>query len=220
MHYVSTTNGIDHSEPFQLLTTNSAEPSEESWLQAQSLIGDVIEFDDGPEDGATFMSLPGYLSKAKAYTGFSTDVRDFLYRNKRLQLWKHLKQKLVSKPTESESDFRVRLAQAARELRDAEVDKLGTKYAPKIATLEERKRKAEQKVAKEKEQAKQSSINTGINILSTVLGAVFGRKLGSTANVGKAATTVRRARAKFLKNKAMSVPPKMMSKLSKPRSMN
>jgi len=50
----------------------------------------------------------------------------------------------LSKPGESERDFRIRLQQAAREARDRQADELKKKYAPKLAALGERKRKAEQ----------------------------------------------------------------------------
>jgi hypothetical protein len=101
--------------------------------------------------------------------------------------------KLVSQTKETEAEFRIRLSQAARERRDSEIEKLRVKYAPKLDALLERKRKAEQKVAKEKEQAKQQWWQTGISIGTSVLGAVLGRKMGSATNVGRVATSARSA---------------------------
>ena len=100
---------------------------------------------------------------------------------------------MVSNPGEAERDFRVRLQQSAREDRDAEVEKLRVKYAPKLATLQERKRRAEQAVEREKQQAQASGWNTAISVGATVIGAIFGRKTISAGTIGKATTAARGA---------------------------
>jgi hypothetical protein len=46
--------------------------------------------------------------------------------------------KLVSKPEESERDFQARIQLSGRETRDAEVEKLRERYAPKVARLQEK----------------------------------------------------------------------------------
>ena len=51
--------------------------------------------------------------------------------------------KLTSRAGESERDFRLRLAQAARESRDAAVEKLRASYAPQVARLTQRVQTAE-----------------------------------------------------------------------------
>ena len=71
--------------------------------------------------------------------------------------------KQTSSPDESEAEFRVRLVQRAREQRDEQVESLRKKYAPKIASLEERIRKAQIKVEKEKAQASRN-VSVGCTI--------------------------------------------------------
>jgi hypothetical protein len=110
-----------------------------------------------------------------------------------LQIWKCAALKQVSKPGELEGDFRARLSQLAREARDLKVDKLRAKYAPKLALVEERLRKALQKVEKEKAQASQQTTQTLVTVVSSILGAFTGRKLASAANVSRAATAARAA---------------------------
>jgi hypothetical protein len=97
----------------------------------------------------------------------------------------------ASRPGESERDFRARLHHAAREARDAQVEKLRQKYAPKLATLQDRIRRAEQARQVQAEQARQSKLSTAISFGATVLGAVFGRKAASVGNVGRAGTAAR-----------------------------
>ena len=71
--------------------------------------------------------------------------------------------------------------------------KLRNKFAPKLAALQEQLRKAFQRVEKEKAQANQQTMNMAVSLGSSILGAVFGRKLASATNIGRAATTIRGA---------------------------
>ena len=61
-----------------------------------------------------------------------------------------------------------------------------------MAVLEERKRKAQQAVDREAEQAKDSQLQTAISVGSTLLGAFVGRR-GLSSTVGRATTAARGA---------------------------
>ena len=101
--------------------------------------------------------------------------------------------RLVSNPGEDERAFRIRLQQATREKRDDKVEQLRQKYAPKAAALQERIRKAQEAVAREKAQADQQKMQTAISFGATLLGALGGRKINSSGNIGKATTAARGA---------------------------
>ena len=96
-------------------------------------------------------------------------------------MFKSTRFEVSSQPGESEGDFRNRLSVAAREQRDAAVEKLRTKYAAKHATLTERIRKAEQAVDREAEQARGAKVQTAISLGSTILGAFLGRRKSAPA---------------------------------------
>ncbi len=87
--------------------------------------------------------------------------------------------------------FRIRIQQNAREQRDRAVEALRGKYAPKIAALQEKVRKAQQAMDREAAQAQQVEMQTVISVGATLLGAFMGRKVASTANIGKATTAIR-----------------------------
>ena len=96
-------------------------------------------------------------------------------------------------PGEAERDFRVRLQQSARERRDEAVEKLRQKYAPKLASRQERLRRAQQTVEREAEQAKHQQVQTAISVGATLLGAFAGRKVLGTSTLGRATTAARGA---------------------------
>jgi phage host-nuclease inhibitor protein Gam len=140
---------------------------------------------------ATFRELPGPASKAKNYADWSKAFITWLSRNEALEIYRSPSLGLVSTAGESEGDFRVRLQQAARERRDDEVTRLRQKYAPKVAALQERLRRAEQSVQKEQQQASEQKTQAAISIGASVIGALLGRKTLSASNVGRATTAAR-----------------------------
>jgi hypothetical protein len=101
--------------------------------------------------------------------------------------------KAGSNPGESEADFRLRLGQRAREARDAAADKLRKKYATKLTALDERLRKAESRIAREEGEATRQHVDTAVSVGAGILGALFGRKVASASNVGRARSAVRSA---------------------------
>ncbi len=100
---------------------------------------------------------------------------------------------MTSAPGGSEGDFRAHIALALREKRDADIDKLRKKYAPRLAMLTEQVRKSEERVQREKAQVTDQTMHTAISIGTTLLGALLGRKALSSANVGRAGSAVRSA---------------------------
>jgi hypothetical protein len=138
-----------------------------------------------------FNDLPDAASKARNYTGWSRDFVTWLYGSQKLDLLRSPSTGKLSNPGEAERDFRIRLQQAAREERDQVAAALRQKYSVKVATLQEKVRKAQQAVDRETAQAKQSGMQTAISVGATLLGAFTGRKIGSAGNLGRAATAVR-----------------------------
>jgi DNA repair exonuclease SbcCD ATPase subunit len=79
----------------------------------------------------------------------------------------------------------------AREQRDELIETLREKYASKLATLQERKRRAEQTVEKQAEQARKAKMDTALSVGATLLGAFTGRKVLSQSNISKAKSAMR-----------------------------
>jgi len=89
--------------------------------------------------------------------------------------------------------FRIRLGQSTRENRDARLEQLRLKYAPKLSALNQKLAKAKQAVEREKGQATSEGLQTAVSIGTTLLGAFTGRKLLSSSNLSRASTAIRRA---------------------------
>jgi hypothetical protein len=193
VHFTQSTAGIDETRDVTAFLPAVSEVLPTIWDDAQVTQESELEQQPDGDEAGGFATLPADLSRAKTYTELQAALKDHLYRTQKLQLWKCAELKEVSKPGESEGDFRARITHGVREGRDLQVEKLRAKFAPKLATLQEQLRKAYQRVEKQKSQASQQTFNAAINVGTTILGAVFGRKLASAGNIGKAATTIRSA---------------------------
>ena len=192
-HYIQSrsADGIDEWREISLLQPIGDDVQADVWEGSDTLDQDDLpEFDDAIE-AAIYADLASELTQPKKYSTFQSQLKDHIYRNHTLKIWKCRRLKEQSKAGESESDFRVRLKHAAREMRDMQVEKLRRKYATRIASAEERARKAEQRVEREKEQQRSGRLSSMISVGTSVLGALFGRKLASATNVRRAGSAAR-----------------------------
>jgi hypothetical protein len=163
------------------------------WAASEPPAFTAEECEAEPVRGAGFAALPPAAGKAKSYEAWGKDFATWIYRERTLELFQSGSTGAVSKPGESEADFRSRIGQGAREARDAAADKLRQKYGLKLAALQERRRRAEQTVSREKQEATQAGVQTVISLGATVLGALFGRKGISATTIGRATTAARGA---------------------------
>lgn len=190
VRFVDSRNRVDESQHVLAAAEITDRAIPVDWAAAQELLIDVNDLETSPTDG-TFAPLPSAAAQAKNYEKWGKDFSAWLYANRKLTLFKSPILDLISRPGESERQFRLRLQQAAHEQRDAAVEKLRQKFAPKLAALQERFRRAQAARDREAEQAKRAKLDTVISFGSTLLGAFLGRKKLSAGTLGKAATTMR-----------------------------
>jgi flagellar motility protein MotE (MotC chaperone) len=186
VHFVDSRRDIQSKEDVLLLAALEDEVEGVDWYAARPLDLSSDHLEDEPVPGAAFGPLVSAGGEEKSYRTWSKSFSDALYRDRRLKLWKSPTYKEVSQPEESERDFRIRLGQLAREARDEQTEELREKYAKKLETLEDRIRRAEQKVEVQAEQARDQKLKTVVNIGSTLLGAFLGRKRLSSSRLGTA----------------------------------
>lgn len=162
-----------------------------NWQEAQAVELAESDLEKEPAAEAVYVPVPPAASKAKSYDSWRRAFLDDLYRNQTLELFRSRSLGQLSQADESERDFRIRLQQAAREERDRQVEALRKKYAPKLAVLQDRIRRAQQAVERETQQAQQAKMQTAVSFGATLLGAFLGRKTVSAATLGRATTAVR-----------------------------
>lgn len=193
LHYSQTAGGVDFWQKVRLIADISAEMPEEPWSIAELQSDESHDIEKTPDSDAQFVVLPADLTKPKSFQALATGLKDYLYRNQTLKLYHFVSLKILSEPGQSEGDFRVRVAAKVAEQRDAEVEKLRSKYAVKRKSLEDKQMRARQKLEREKSQANSKMMDAAISIGTTIFGSLMGRKTISATNLGKAATAAKTA---------------------------
>jgi hypothetical protein len=182
---------VDVTQDVVWLTPITDDAVPVDWAEAREVVLDPNALERQPVAGARFVPLPAAASQARNFANWQRDWVSALQASQKLTLLKSTTVNVVSEAGESEGDFRVRLQQTAREQRDALLAKLRARYAPRLATLQDRLRRAEQAVEREASQARQAKLSTALSFGSTLLGALLGRKVLSASNVNRAGTTLR-----------------------------
>jgi len=191
VNFVDNKNRINTTQSVVFLTpvTDSAIPVD--WENADQVQIALSDLEKANRTGAQFGDLPAAAGQSKNYSAWSRDFEDWLYGTQQIDLMRSPSLGKVSQPNEAERDFRIRVQQETRELRDQSVEKLRQKYAPKITTLKERIRRAQQAVDREQSQAKQQQLSAAVSVGATILGAIMGRKTLVRSTLGRATTAAR-----------------------------
>jgi len=193
LRHANASAGIDQWQQLALLAELDDATADEPWSEATRLGRALPEIEETPLASASFAPLPSAAARAKSYERWRKQLESQLYREHPLVVWKCARPKATSEPGETVDEFRGRLRALAREARDLEVEKLRARFAPKLASLQDRISSAERRVEVEEEQYEDRKRSTWIAAGTTLVGALFGRKLASAANVGRAATLARGA---------------------------
>jgi hypothetical protein len=193
LHFVSTKAKVDLWEDVTIVAPLGDDVPQDVWEEGEAVAGTVPRLQEAPETDAKFSSLPDEATSPKKYSSWKTALKNHLYRHRTLPLWKCDPLERFSSPGETRGEFSIRLRQVAHERRDLELARLQQRYAPKLASLKERIRKAERRIAEEKSQYQQQQWDTAVSFGTTLLGALFGRKLTSATTRRRAASAARSA---------------------------
>lgn len=175
--YQSKTHRIDVQSRVSLLLELVEGPSPVEWSRGEHAYFDLEDVLDGPEPDSTFAPLPAISTDERAVRGWRELFERWLRVEGGLGLWRDPASKLTSRPDETEQDFRLRCAQAARERRDLEVGKLRDRYGTKIAAARKQLLTQEQAVAREQQQFQARALN----VAGSLLGAFMGNRRRSVS---------------------------------------
>lgn len=192
VRYVDSKADIDAIKEQVFLTPVSDNPLPVSWQNSEESPLKISDLQSYPVKDASFDNLPAAAMNAKNYSLWQKDFSNWLITNQKLSLLKSSSLGTVSKPGETERDFRIRLQQVSREKRDEQVDKLKDRYATEVKRLDDKIRRAEQVLDKEKSQASSQKYQTAISIGESILGSLFSRR--SSSRVSKTAKALSRSR--------------------------
>ncbi|HET7202432.1 MAG TPA: hypothetical protein VFI92_03605 [Steroidobacteraceae bacterium] len=187
-HFVDAKTGVDlWTESYYLAPLGDSGPD---WEHAETCREDAMDRRAEPAPGASFGAVPGGALGIKAQQQHARALVEHVYRTSTVSVLRCPALKATATPGAGEGAFRAQLAQALRERRDQAVDALRKKYAGRLAAIEDRQRRAVQKLAREKDQASNETMSSALSVGGSLLGALLGggRRAGA---FGKAASAAR-----------------------------
>ena len=193
LHFVDSKIGVDQWLTQGYLAALDDDGKQPLWTESNARADFRGLLGRSPANNASFAALPGAAAREASYAAWGKSLAANLYENARSQQLVCDALKMSSSPGESEGDFRGRLTHLLREQRDAAVEDLRRKYAPRLASLQDRMRTAADRAAREKDQLKSQRINTALSVGASILGAVFGSRRITAGNIGRVATAARTA---------------------------
>jgi len=166
----------------------------EGWSEAELLDPRTLPWIEEPPAGR-WSDVPRAISAKGAFKKLEKALRSHLSRTQVGRVFRSEVHKDWSDPGETYAQFSARMAHRDREARDAAVEKLRSKYAPRVQRLEAKVERARAKVDREKSQYTQRRTDTAVSVGTTVLGALFGRSvLGRATTAARSATRASRER--------------------------
>ncbi|MEM9290161.1 MAG: ATP-binding protein [Acidobacteriota bacterium] len=189
--FVDARRGIEHQEREVLILPLSGEELVHDWAEAEREEIPEEDLERDPRDGAHWGSLPAAAAESKQLRAQEKALSDFLYRQRRLEIFESPLTKERSQPLESERDFRIRLAETMRERRDEASEALREKYAPRLARQQEQIERAGERLEKEEGQASSHKSQALFGVLGAAAQVLFGRKKLSATSISKAKTAMR-----------------------------
>lgn len=158
------------------------DPIPVNWDDAEEAKIETSELTNTPPGDYTYAELPSVAMQKRNYAAWTKDFTNWLTRTQKIELFKSPHLNEISRPGETERDFRIRLEQKAREQRDQQVEKLREKYNSTFSRLDEKVRKAKMVLEDQQAQAKSQKYQVAVSIGESILGSFLGRRSSSRAS--------------------------------------
>ncbi|HIQ27390.1 MAG TPA: DUF87 domain-containing protein [Sulfurovum sp.] len=179
VHFYNQRKGIDEERERYLSLSLDTNAQSINWEAAREE-EDFEKYPHSVPSQAQFQVLPKIVLEDRGLKKSIRELKEFLYREEKIELLRCISPKLESRVNESEVDFRVRIQDILNDKKEREIEKLQVRYEKKEKTLLDRLSRAKERVEKEVSDSTSSIIETGI----AVLGALLGRR--SSTSIGRA----------------------------------
>lgn len=148
------------------------------WARADALplALSALEREAAHSEGPFFAPVPEEINTERELRSIASDLSDWLYYNRRLTITTHATLGIHQEPGESDRAFRIRLQDAARQARDAEVDNLRSKYRTQLDRLGDRLDKYKKDLAQDEAELSARKQQEWVSLGETALNFFLGRR--------------------------------------------
>jgi len=139
-----------------------------------------------PAAGARFADMEAPLNDSRMMISLQKDFTDWLFRNTEVTARANAKLKVFGGPDVSQAEFMKACSDAARDGRDAELEKKTAAIDKKIKSIEDKLLREERELRQDEEDLRNRNIETGLSGAEAVAGLFgLGRKKSLSTSVSK-----------------------------------
>ena len=193
VHFYNAKRAIDEEESFYFKYPLEKSTKDIDWKEEIANEDDFDLYDIQGIENCAYEPLPSFIVDAKNLKPLEKEFQNYLYRQKKITLYRIEKLKLESELDESKEDFKVRVLDYLRQEKEEEIEKLKEKYTKKRNSIEKRLARAQERLQKEESDVSASTTNAMLSFGMTILDAFLGRSAIKRSTTAKAGSTLRNA---------------------------
>ena len=137
---------------------------------------DVAKLDEAPDPQARFISPEAPLTDSKIMGALQKDFEEWAYRSAQVSVKSNEALKVYAGPEVSSADFRTQCSGAAREGRDAEIEKVTIGFDRKLAALQEKMGREERELNQDQAELSQRKMEELGTAAENIFGLFSGRR--------------------------------------------
>ena len=145
-------------------------------------------------NNAQYAKLPDMILESHSLKKFEKELSNYLYANKKIELYSCKALKIESKLKQTKQEFIVEVEDTLKELREEKQEKLEDRFEVKLNRLEDKLKRLEIKLQKEEHDVSSKTTDTIMDIGLAVIGAFFGRKAISATNMRRGASAFKKGK--------------------------
>jgi hypothetical protein len=170
--YDETAADLKHAQTWEAVF----HPIGERFDPADAVVVDYDDRDFRPEapDGVSYAIVDAPIDAASFWTGVEADLKEYLYRNATVEVFRNAGLKLYSRVGESEDDFQKRCDQASEEQADAEIAKVRDRLEAKLDRAKDQLATAHRRMQELEVDADSRKRNEWVSGAGDVLGVLLG----------------------------------------------
>jgi hypothetical protein len=149
------------------------------------------QLENTPRQGARFSGLEGDLADPRAIAARKKSFTDWIYQTGEVKIKTNTLLKQYAPPETTNAAFRQQCSDAARELRDEEINKALSTFDRKAETLRDKIALEEGELAQDKADLSNRTLDEVGSGLGTLMGLLGGRKRSLSKNLSKRRMTAR-----------------------------
>ena len=185
IRYLQRKYNLDHEARQTALVVEPDRRGMVRWEDFPASSVDPRQLDRQPAPRAYFAPLDAPLSDGKVVGGLKSDFQDWAYRSSEVTVRANETLKVYVGPQASQSDFRKICSEAAREKRDAEIEKLAAVYDKKIERLKDKITREGRELKEDESELSQRKMEEWGTHAETVLGLFGKRKRSVSSSLSK-----------------------------------